>query len=192
MDASRTAVASLTPTRGELAAATTGQFVSRGQGIGRGRAPHHEEARRRRHDPHVPSGSHASSAIYRLATLGHTFSRHHSFEWSYTKSIALSIKRKVNADTLASPCSLRRSETVKTRTPVPHSRLGRYRSRPCEAIPFGLYFLRKEAGAVRRGTCLACGHTETPVRTNMHSCCAEPSQQFRGSPRPMRPLNRPR
>ena len=62
-------------------------------------------------------GGHPSNEL-RLAALWPTFLRHHVRQWSYTKTIALSIKRKLNADTLASACFLLRSETLKTWTPA--------------------------------------------------------------------------
>jgi hypothetical protein len=49
-------------------------------------------------------GVHASVELDHFVTFRDTFLRHHAFEWSYARTIVLSIRRKVNADTLASLC----------------------------------------------------------------------------------------
>ena len=87
-------------------------------------------------------------------------SRHHIFEWSYARTIVLSIKRKLNAGTLTSPSFLRRPETVKTQTPAGTPYLDDIVLKQATAIPFGLYFLRKEAGAAERGR-TRCTNTQS-------------------------------
>ena len=56
--------------------------------------------------------AHVSVQLDHFVTFRDMFLRHHAFEWSYAKTIVLNIRRKVNADTLASLCPFAALRTV--------------------------------------------------------------------------------